>query len=133
MSYENAKNLMGKLNNWHSDPNFEGFESVNESSLVPVRFSNIKWDEKDAVYRMFEDIEKDMQISHIEPNVNNADVLVEYFDSYMNDLKGLSIDYNVNPNDIKESANYQNEILEIYNQDKNRQYPKIKSADINLR
>ena len=82
---------------------------------------------------MLEDIEKDMQISHIEPNVNNADVLVEYFDSYMNDLKGLSIDYNVNPNDIKESANYQNEILEIYNQDKNRQYPKIKSADINLR
>lgn len=133
MSYENAKNLMGKLNNWHSDPNFEGFESVNESSLVPVRFSNIKWDEKDAVYRMFEDIEKDMQISHIEPNVNNADVLVEYFDSYMDELKGLSIDYNVNPNDIKESANYQNEILEIYNQDKNRQYPKIKSADINLR
>ena len=41
VSYENAKNLMGKLNNWHSDPNFEGFESVNESSLVPVRFSNI--------------------------------------------------------------------------------------------
>ena len=133
VSYENAKNLMGKLNNWYCDPNFEGFESVNESSLVPVRFSNIKWDEKDAAYRMFEDIEKDMQISHIEPNVNNADVLVEYFDSYMDDLKGLSIDYNVNPNDIKESANYQNEILEIYNQDKNRQYPKIKSADINLR
>lgn len=133
VSYENAKNLMGKLNNWHSDPNFEGFESVNESSLVPVRFSNIKWDEKDVAYRMFEDIEKDMQVSHIEPNVNNADVLVEYFDSYMDDLKGLSIDYNVNPNDIKESVNYQNEILEIYNQDKNRQYPKIKSADINLR
>lgn len=133
ISYENAKNLMGKLNNWHSDPNFEGFESVNESSLVPVRFSNIKWDEKDVAYRMFEDIEKDMQVSHIEPNVNNADVLVEYFDSYMDDLKGLSIDYNVNPNDIKESVNYQNEILEIYNQDKNRQYPKIKSADINLR
>ena len=105
----------------------------NESTLVPVRFSNIKWDEKDVAYRMFEDIEKDMQVSHIEPNVNNADVLVEYFDSYMDDLKGLSIDYNVNPNDIKESVNYQNEILEIYNQDKNRQYPKIKSADINLR
>lgn len=105
----------------------------NESTLVPVRFSNIKWDEKDVAYRMFEDIEKDMQVSHIEPNINNADVLVEYFDSYMDDLKGLSIDYNVNPNDIKESVNYQNEILEIYNQDKNRQYPKIKSADINLR
>ena len=132
MSYENAKNLMGKLNNWHSDPNFEGFESVNESSLVPVRFSNIKWDEKDAAYRMFEDIEKDMQISHIEPDVNNANILVEYFENYMNDLNNTSVLYNVNPSDIKESANYQEEIIKLYNEDNNRQYPRIESADINL-
>lgn len=132
VSYENAKNLMGKLNNWHSTPNFEGFESVNESSLVPVRFSNIKWDEKDAVYRMFEDIEKDMQISHIEPDVNNANILVEYFENYMNDLNNASVSYNVNPSDIKESANYQEEIIKLYNEDNNRQYPKIESADINL-
>ena len=133
VSYENAKNLMGKLNNWHSDPNFEGFESVNESSLVPVRFSNVKWDEKDAAYRMFEDIEKDMQISHIEPDVNNANILVEYFKSYMNDLDNTLVSYNVNPSDIKESVNYQEEIIRLYNEDKNRKYPKIKSADINLR
>ena len=132
VSYENAKNLMGKLNNWHSDPNFEGFESVNESSLVPVRFSNIKWDEKDAAYRMFEDIEKDMQISHIEPDVNNANILVEYFENYMNDLNNASVSYNVNPSDIKESANYQEEIIKLYNEDNNRQYPRIESADINL-
>ena len=132
MSYENAKNLMGKLNNWHSDPNFEGFESVNESSLVPVRFSNIKWDEKDVAYRMFEDIEKDMQISHIEPDVNNANVLVEYFENYMNDLNNTSVLFNVNPSKIKESANYQEEIVKLYNEDKNRQYPKIETADINL-
>lgn len=107
-------------------------ESVNESSLVPVRFSNIKWDEKDAVYRMFEDIEKDMQISHIEPDVNNANILVEYFENYMNDLNNASISYNVNPSDIKESANYQEEIIKLYNEDNNRQYPRIESADINL-
>lgn len=107
-------------------------ESVNESSLVPVRFSNIKWDEKDAVYRMFEDIEKDMQISHIEPDVNNANILVEYFENYMNDLNNASVSYNVNPSDIKESANYQEEIIKLYNEDNNRQYPRIESADINL-
>lgn len=132
VSYENAKNLMGKLNNWHSEPNFEGFESVNESSLVPVRFSNIKWDEKDVVYRMFEDIEKDMKVSHIEPDVNNADVLVEYFEDYMNDLNNVSVSYNVNPTLIKESNNYQEEIIKMYNEDKSRKYPKIQSADINL-
>ena len=107
-------------------------ESVNESSLVPVRFSNIKWDEKDAVYRMFEDIEKDMQISHIEPDVNNANILVEYFENYMNDLNNASVSYNVNPSDIKESDNYQEEIIKLYNEDNNRQYPRIESADINL-
>lgn len=107
-------------------------ESVNESSLVPVRFSNIKWDEKDAAYRMFEDIEKDMQISHIEPDVNNANILVEYFENYMNDLNNTSVSYNVNPSDIKESANYQEEIIKLYNEDNNRQYPRIESADINL-
>lgn len=107
-------------------------ESVNESSLVPVRFSNIKWDEKDAAYRMFEDIEKDMQISHIEPDVNNANILVEYFENYMNDLNNASVSYNVNPSDIKESANYQEEIIKLYNEDNNRQYPRIESADINL-
>ena len=113
---------------------FNGYaaESVNESSLVPVRFSNIKWDEKDAVYRMFEDIEKDMQISHIEPDVNNANILVEYFENYMNDLNNASVSYNVNPSDIKESANYQEEIIKLYNEDNNRQYPRIESADINL-
>ena len=132
VSYENAKNLMDKLNNWHSDPNFEGFESVNESSLVPVRFSNIKWDEKDAAYRMFEDIEKDMQISHIEPDVNNANILVEYFENYMNDLNNVSVSYKVNPCEVKESANYQEEIIRLYNEDKNRQYPKIETAEINL-
>lgn len=113
---------------------FNGYaaESVNESSLVPVRFSNIKWDEKDAAYRMFEDIEKDMQISHIEPDVNNANILVEYFENYMNDLNNASVSYNVNPSDIKESANYQEEIIKLYNEDNNRQYPRIESADINL-
>lgn len=142
MSYEDAKKMMDNLNDWHSDPNFEGFEtdfqfmsneSVNESSLVPVRFSNIKWDEKDAAYRMFEDIEKDMQISHIEPDVNNANILVEYFENYMNDLNNASVSYNVNPSEVKESANYQEEIIRLYNEDSDRQYPKIESADISLK
>lgn len=107
-------------------------ESFDESSLIPVRFSNIKWDEKDVAYRMFEDIEKDMQISHIEPDVNNADVLVEYFEDYMNDLNNVSVSYNVNPTLIKESNDYQEEIIKMYNEDKSRKYPKIQSADINL-
>lgn len=107
-------------------------ESVMESSLVPVRFSNIKWDEKDVAYRMFEDIEKDMQISHIEPDVNNANILAEYFESYMNDLKNTVINYSVNPSDIKESVNFEKEIVQLYNKDENRHYPKIESADINL-
>ena len=81
---------------------------------------------------MFEDIEKDMQISHIEPDVNNANILVEYFENYMNDLNNTSVSYNVNPSDIKESANYQEEIIKLYNEDNNRQYPRIESADINL-
>lgn len=107
-------------------------EVVYESSLVPVRFSNIKWDEKDAAYRMFEDIEKDMRISHIEPDVNNANILVEYFENYMNDLNNVSVSYDVNPSNIKESVNYQEEIIRLYNEDSSRQYPKIESADINL-
>ena len=114
---------------------FNGYaaESAMESSLVPVRFSNIKWDEKDAAYRMFEDIEKDMQISHIEPDVNNANILVEYFENYMNDLNNASVSYNVNPSEVKESANYQEEIIRLYNEDSDRQYPKIESADISLK
>jgi len=107
-------------------------ESVVESSLVPVRFSNIKWDEKDVAYRMFEDIEKDMQVSHIEPDINNANILVEYFENYMNDLNNVSVSYNVNPTSIKESNNYQEEIIKMYNEDESRKYPKIQSADINL-
>lgn len=108
-------------------------ESVIESSLVPVRFSNIKWDEKDAAYRMFEDIENDMKISHIEPDVKNANILVEYFNSYMNDLNNISITYNVNPKDIKESTRYKEEIIRLYNNDRNRKYPKIESAEIGLK
>lgn len=116
-----------------SEPSDDYVEKpLEESSLVPVRFSNIKWDEKDTAYRMFEDIEKDMQISHIEPDVNNANILVEYFENYMNDLNNTSVSYNVNPSDIKESANYQEEIIRLYNEDNNRQYPRIESADINL-
>lgn len=135
LSYDDANEMWKEYqarNGYTKEPRQDEEESVVESSLVPVRFSNIKWDEKDAAYRMFEDIEKDMQISHIEPDVNNANILVEYFENYMNDLNNVSVSYNVNPSDIKESVNYQEEIIRLYNEDSSRQYPRIESADINL-
>jgi len=108
-------------------------EVVYESSLVPVRFSNIKWDEKDAAYRMFEDIEKDMQIGHINPDVNNANILAEYFESYMNDLNNSMITFDVNPECINESSNFVQEIIHMYNNSEDRKYPRIETAEINLK
>lgn len=107
-------------------------ESVNESTLVPVRFSNIKWNEQDVAYRMFEDIEKDMQVSHIEPNTKSAGILAEYFESYMNELKNVSVNYKIDPSLISESADLTAQIIKVYNEDSSRQYPKIECADVNL-